>query len=112
MFCSHGNRWSRSHGTITKMPHKPENDAGHGRQQFDEHGQRLAHPERREFGQINGRGDAEGHGDEERDDRGNERAEDERQRAELLVDRVPFASWRGSASRIVAGPRREPLASS
>ena len=69
-----------------------ENDARHGGQQFDEHDQRLAQPERGEFGEINGRGDADGHGDDERDGRRHHCAEDERQRAELLIDRVPIAA--------------------
>ena len=66
-----------------------ENDARHGGEQFDEHDERLAQPERREFGEINGGGDADGHGDDERDGRRNERAENERQRAINIVDRDP-----------------------
>jgi hypothetical protein len=61
-------------------------------EQFDEHDQRLAQPERGEFGEINGGGNADGHGDEQGDGGRNECAENERHRAELFVDRVPVAA--------------------
>ena len=84
-----------------------ENDARHGGQQFDEHDQRLAQPERGKFGEINGGGDADGHGDDQRDGGRNQRAKNERQRAVLLVDRVPIAADKEMPAEFV---QREPRA--
>ena len=71
------------------MPHKSEDDARNGGEHFDEGRNRLPQPERRQFGEIDRRRDAEWHGDDQRDERGDERSVDERQRAELLGHRIP-----------------------
>ena len=90
-----------------------ENHAGHGGQHFDERDERLPNPERRQLGQINRGGDAQRHGDEQRDERRYQRAVDERQRAELLLHRIPRRSGEKLRNRICASPatNRAPVAS-
>ena len=79
-------------GIMTKIPHKPENHARNRRQHFDQGNERLANPERSEFGQINRGRDAQGHGDDQGDERGNDRPVDKRKGAELLCYRIPGRS--------------------
>ncbi len=46
-----------------------EDHARHGGQQFNDRDERLAHPQRGQFGQKHGSRDADGHCDEQRDSR-------------------------------------------
>ena len=71
------------------------NDAGNGGQQFGEKGQRPAQKAGAHFGEEDGDADGQRNRQQQRQKRGNQRAVDERQGAEVAVDRIPVRRQTG-----------------
>src|SRR5712691_11180930 len=78
-------------------------DAGDGGEKIDEKFERVGNSRGGQLGKKNGGADAEGHGDQQRYRRGDERAVNEGQSAELLEDRVPDRSAEKIEAELVAG---------
>src|SRR6266478_6064158 len=78
-------------------------DAGDGGEKIDEEFQRIGNSCRREFGKKNRGADAKGNGDEQRNCRGDERAVNEGQSAELTEDGVPNGGAEKIEAELVAG---------
>ena len=80
-------------------------DGGDGGEQLGEEGDGRAQGLGAELRDEDGDAEGQRHGDEEREERGGEGAEDEGQRAEVAVDRIPGGAGEELASR--TGGRRE-----
>ena len=80
-------------------------DAGNGGQQLGKKGQRAAQKAGAHFGEEDGDADGQRHRHQQRQERGNQRAIDERQGAEVAVDRIPIR--RQAGGRIEVGAEEE-----
>ncbi len=92
-----------------QAPHAVD-DRRDAREQFDRRADRRAHPRRRDLGEVERDAEADRHRDQQRDGRSDERAVDRHERAELVIDRVPFRRDEELESerrkRLAAAPQR------
>ena len=84
---------------------QPVHDRGHGREQLDQDGDGRAHAPGAQLGDVDRGGDRDRHADQERQTGGDQRPDDERQRAELFGGDVPVVV-EGEAEDAELGERR------
>ena len=88
-----------------------EDDAWNGGQQLDGRADRALQHLAGNFGQEQGDAEADRYGDEHRDERGNQRAVDRRQRAVFIGDRVPDFPGNEPEPEMRKGPASAPCIS-
>ena len=86
--CSHGSRWSRTHGPSTRMPQSPRRRSG-SPPAARPWSRSAPRPAGRDLGEEERDRDRERHRERQRDQRRDDRPVDERERAVLVGDGIP-----------------------